>query len=117
MLQGSDLPAWRAEKTVVIAAPMFHAWGFGQMAVSASMTCTMVMRRRFDPEATLALDRTADRAASRFDLARGNTLGFHRLQPVRAEVEARAALGEAVDAAFERFAELGFFRLQHVSSP
>ena len=46
---------WRAEQTVVIAAPMFHAWGFGQMAVSASMTCTMVMRRRFDPEATLAL--------------------------------------------------------------
>lgn len=46
---------WRAEKKVVIAAPMFHAWGFGQMAVSASMTCTMVMRRRFDPEATLAM--------------------------------------------------------------
>ncbi|WP_207838591.1 AMP-binding protein [Williamsia soli] len=46
---------WRAEQTVVIAAPMFHAWGFGQMAVSASMTCTMVMRRRFDPEATLAM--------------------------------------------------------------
>ncbi len=33
---------WRAEQTVVIAAPMFHAWGFGQMAVAASMTCTMV---------------------------------------------------------------------------
>ncbi|MCZ4550798.1 AMP-binding protein [Gordonia rubripertincta] len=46
---------WRAEQTVVIAAPMFHAWGFGQMAVAASMTCTMVMRRRFDPEATLAM--------------------------------------------------------------
>ncbi|WP_020106615.1 AMP-binding protein [Nocardia sp. 348MFTsu5.1] len=50
-----DRIPWRAEQTVVIAAPMFHAWGFGQMAVSASMTCTMVMRRRFDPEATLAL--------------------------------------------------------------
>jgi len=46
---------WRAEQTTVVAAPMFHAWGFGQLAISATMTCTVVMRRRFDPEATLEL--------------------------------------------------------------
>ncbi|MGA8257291.1 MAG: AMP-binding protein [Nocardioides sp.] len=46
---------WRGEETVVVAAPMFHAWGFGQLVVGATMTCTIVMRRRFDPEATLAL--------------------------------------------------------------
>ena len=46
---------WRAEQTTVVAAPMFHAWGFGQLAISATMACTVVMRRRFDPEATLAL--------------------------------------------------------------
>ncbi len=46
---------WRGEDTVVVAAPMFHAWGFGQLVVGATMTCTIVMRRRFDPEATLAL--------------------------------------------------------------
>ncbi|MBW3663931.1 MAG: AMP-binding protein [Actinobacteria bacterium] len=46
---------WRAEETVVVAAPMFHAWGFGQLVIAAIMTCTVVMRRRFDPEATLGL--------------------------------------------------------------
>lgn len=46
---------WRAEQTTVVAAPMFHAWGFGQLAISATMTCTVVMRRRFDPEGTLGL--------------------------------------------------------------
>src|SRR3546814_338034 len=65
----------------------------------------------------LALDRTADRAAGRLDLARGDALGFHRLQPIGAEVQIGAALGEPVDAALEGLAELGFLRLQHVSSP
>ncbi|CAN5277790.1 acyl-CoA ligase FadD12 [soil metagenome] len=46
---------WKAEQTIVVAAPMFHAWGFGQLAIAGTMTCTVVMRRRFDPEATLAL--------------------------------------------------------------
>jgi fatty-acyl-CoA synthase len=50
-----DRIPWRAEQTTVVAAPMFHAWGFGQLAISATMTCTVVMRRRFDPEATLDL--------------------------------------------------------------
>jgi acyl-CoA synthetase (AMP-forming)/AMP-acid ligase II len=54
-----DRIPWRAEETTVVAAPMFHAWGFGQLAVSATLACTVVMRRRFDPEATLELvDRT-----------------------------------------------------------
>ena len=34
---------------------MFHAWGYSQLAFSALMACTIVTRRRFDPEATLAL--------------------------------------------------------------
>jgi fatty-acyl-CoA synthase len=46
---------WRGGESVVVAAPMFHAWGFGQLVVAATMTCTVVTRRRFDPEATLAL--------------------------------------------------------------
>jgi acyl-CoA synthetase (AMP-forming)/AMP-acid ligase II len=46
---------WRAGETTVVAAPMFHAWGFGQLAISATMGCTVVMRRKFDPEATLEL--------------------------------------------------------------
>ncbi|WP_238421391.1 AMP-binding protein [Gordonia sp. 'Campus'] len=52
-----DRIPWRAGQSTVIAAPIFHAWGFGQVAIAATMTCTMVMRRRFDPEATLRLVR------------------------------------------------------------
>ncbi|MBM7515550.1 AMP-binding protein [Nocardioides nitrophenolicus] len=50
-----EMIPWRGEETVVVAAPMFHAWGFGQLVIAATMTCTVVTRRRFDPEATLAL--------------------------------------------------------------
>ena len=50
-----DRIPWRAEQTTVVAAPMFHAWGFGQLVISATMTCTVVLRRKFDPEATLQL--------------------------------------------------------------
>jgi fatty-acyl-CoA synthase len=46
---------WRAEEPVVIVAPMFHAWGFSQLAFAASLACPIITRRRFDPEATLAL--------------------------------------------------------------
>ncbi|MDN5743727.1 MAG: AMP-binding protein [Nocardioidaceae bacterium] len=46
---------WRGEETAVVVAPMFHAWGFGQLVIAATMTCTVVTRRTFDPEATLAL--------------------------------------------------------------
>ncbi|MDR3663227.1 MAG: acyl-CoA ligase FadD12 [Mycobacterium sp.] len=50
-----DRTPWRAEETTVIVAPMFHAWGFSQLAFAASMACTIVTRRKFDPKATLAL--------------------------------------------------------------
>ncbi|MGV3562599.1 MAG: AMP-binding protein [Nocardioides sp.] len=46
---------WRAQEPVVVAAPMFHAWGFGQLAIAAATTCTIITRRRFDPEATLRM--------------------------------------------------------------
>src|SRR5918997_1827287 len=46
------------------------------------------------------------------DLTRGDALRLQRLQPIRAEVQERAALGVAMDAAFEGFAELGALRLQ-----
>ena len=48
---------WHAGESTVIAAPIFHAWGFGQMAISSTMTCTMIMARRFDPQGTLDLVR------------------------------------------------------------
>src|ERR1700712_4613359 len=50
-----DRTPWRAEEVTVVVAPMFHAWGFAQLAFSAMMACTIVTRRKFDPEATLRL--------------------------------------------------------------
>ena len=50
-----DRTPWHAQEVTVVVAPMFHAWGFSQLAFAASMACTIVTRRRFDPEATLAL--------------------------------------------------------------
>ena len=50
-----DRTPWRAEEPIVIAAPMFHAWGFSQLLFAALLACPIVTRRRFDPEATLAL--------------------------------------------------------------
>jgi acyl-CoA synthetase (AMP-forming)/AMP-acid ligase II len=50
-----DRIPWRAEETTVVVAPMFHAWGFGQLVLSAMLACTIVTRRKFDPEATLQL--------------------------------------------------------------
>ena len=46
---------WRAGETTVVAAPMFHAWGYGQLAIAGTLCCTVVMQRRFDPEAVLEL--------------------------------------------------------------
>ena len=50
-----DRTPWRAEEPIVVAAPMFHAWGFSQLLFAALLACPIVTRRRFDPEATLAL--------------------------------------------------------------
>jgi len=50
-----DRTPWHTEEAVVIAAPMFHAWGFSQLIFAATMACTIVTRRKFDPEATLQL--------------------------------------------------------------
>ncbi len=50
-----DRVPWHTEETTVVVAPMFHAWGFSQLIFAASLGCTVVTRRKFDPEATLDL--------------------------------------------------------------
>ncbi len=42
----------RARQTTLIAAPLFHAWGYAHMLLSTSLSATLVLRRRFDPEDT-----------------------------------------------------------------
>jgi acyl-CoA synthetase (AMP-forming)/AMP-acid ligase II len=52
----------RSERTTVIAAPLFHSWGFLNFAFGLALGSTFVLRRRFDPEATLKMvaDNDAD---------------------------------------------------------
>jgi acyl-CoA synthetase (AMP-forming)/AMP-acid ligase II len=51
-----------ARETTMIAAPLFHSWGFAHFTLAIGLTSTIVMRRKFDPETTLAL--TAQHRAS-----------------------------------------------------
>ena len=44
----------RARETTMFAAPLFHAWGFLQFNMGLILSSTYVLRRKFDPEATLA---------------------------------------------------------------
>ena len=54
-----DKIPFRSGSTMMIAAPLFHSWGFLHFVVSLPTASTMVLRRRFDPEATLeAIERT-----------------------------------------------------------
>ncbi|HEY3759951.1 MAG TPA: acyl-CoA synthetase [Solirubrobacteraceae bacterium] len=43
----------RAHETTVIAAPMFHSWGYGHFTLAMPLASTLVLPRRFDPEGTL----------------------------------------------------------------
>jgi fatty-acyl-CoA synthase len=43
----------RARERTMIAAPMFHSWGFVHFTIAMPLTSTLVLRRRFDPEDTL----------------------------------------------------------------
>jgi fatty-acyl-CoA synthase len=48
----SKIPRRHGE-TVMIAAPLFHSWGFLHFLLSLPTVATMVLRPRFDPEDTL----------------------------------------------------------------
>lgn len=45
----------RARAVTQIAAPLFHAWGYAHFALATALAGTVVLRRRFDPEAALEL--------------------------------------------------------------
>ncbi len=46
---------YRARGVTVLAAPAFHAWGLANLTLGMLLQSTLVMTRRFDPEATLEL--------------------------------------------------------------
>jgi len=44
----------KARETTMIAAPMFHSWGFAHFTLGLGLSSTLVLRRKFDPEGTLS---------------------------------------------------------------
>jgi fatty-acyl-CoA synthase len=44
---------FRSREVTLVAPPLFHAWGLGMSTLAVAMGSTLVVRRRFDPEATL----------------------------------------------------------------
>jgi len=48
-----DKIPYRGGDTMMIAAPLFHSWGFSHFVMSLPTAATSVLRRRFDPEGTL----------------------------------------------------------------
>jgi acyl-CoA synthetase (AMP-forming)/AMP-acid ligase II len=49
----SKIPLRAGERTM-IAAPMFHSWGFVHFTLGMGLGSTLVLRRKFDPEDTLS---------------------------------------------------------------
>jgi acyl-CoA synthetase (AMP-forming)/AMP-acid ligase II len=45
----------KARQKTMIAAPMFHSWGFVHFTLGMSLSSTLVLNRKFDPEETLKL--------------------------------------------------------------
>ncbi len=45
----------RSGDVTYVPAPLFHAWGFAHLALAGLLGSTLVLRPRFDPEATLQL--------------------------------------------------------------
>jgi fatty-acyl-CoA synthase len=56
-----DRIPYRSGDVTVLAAPLFHSWGFGNLSMGLMLGSTFVLRHRFDPETTLA-DIAAHRA-------------------------------------------------------
>jgi acyl-CoA synthetase (AMP-forming)/AMP-acid ligase II len=48
-----DKIPFRSREKMMVAAPLFHSWGFFHFVMSLPTASTLVLRRRFDPEGTL----------------------------------------------------------------
>jgi acyl-CoA synthetase (AMP-forming)/AMP-acid ligase II len=44
----------RGEEPWMVAAPMFHSWGFAHFTLGMALGAQLVLRRKFDPEGTLS---------------------------------------------------------------
>jgi fatty-acyl-CoA synthase len=48
-----DMIPLRARERTMIAAPMFHSWGLAHFTLGLTLSTTLVLQRRFDPESVL----------------------------------------------------------------
>ncbi len=48
-----DKIPYRSRERIIVAAPLFHSWGFLHFVIGLPTASTIVLRRRFDPEETL----------------------------------------------------------------
>jgi acyl-CoA synthetase (AMP-forming)/AMP-acid ligase II len=109
-----DKIPYRSRSTMVIAAPLFHSWGFFHFVMSLPTASTMVLRRRFDPEETLraAQESKADVLAAvpvmiqRILTLPEETLSSYELPDLRITALSGSALpGELAIAWMDRFGD------------
>jgi len=55
-----DMIPFRSRETMMVAAPLFHSWGFSHFVLGLPTASTLVLRRKFDPEETLRAVRDHD---------------------------------------------------------
>jgi fatty-acyl-CoA synthase len=105
----------KARDTTVIAAPMFHSWGFAHFTLGLALSSTLVLRRRFDPEETLraiAQHRASVLAAVPVMLQRilelgTETIGRYDLRSLRVIALSGSTLpGELATRAMDTFGEV-----------
>jgi len=82
-----DKIPFRRGMTMMIAAPLFHSWGFFHFVMSLPTASTMVLRRRFDPEGTLQAA-----AESRADVLAAVPVMVQRILTLPDEVLAKYSL-------------------------
>jgi len=109
-----DKIPYRARDTMVVAAPLFHSWGFFHFVMSLPTASTMVLRRRFDEEETLRAvqDYRADVLAvvpvmlQRILCLSDETLGAYDLSSLRITSASGSALpGELATEWMDRFGD------------
>jgi acyl-CoA synthetase (AMP-forming)/AMP-acid ligase II len=104
----------RVRDTVVIAPPLFHAWGLSHLGFALARSSTAVLHRHFDPAETMAA--VARQRAEGLVvvpvmlqriLALGDELDDHDVSSLRYVASSGAALGASVTrGAMERFGDV-----------
>jgi acyl-CoA synthetase (AMP-forming)/AMP-acid ligase II len=104
----------RARERTMIAAPLFHSWGFAHFVLGLALNSTYVLRRKFDPEETLKATQESGATAlavvpvmmQRIMELPGETLDKYELPDLRVVAASGSALpGELATKWMDRFGE------------